>query len=146
VFRGSSATKIDDKGRLKLPTGFRRQFDSDYGPEVFITSVRGTSVLIYPIQVWEEIESALAALPKTDQVKQRFLERTSYFGQEATLDKQGRVVLPPLLRESSQMEGEVVVSARLDHLEVWNHERLIERFGSQPFSDDDFGYLSERGI
>jgi MraZ protein len=146
VFRGSSATKIDDKGRLKLPTGFRRQLESEYGPHVFITSVRGTSVHLYPVQVWEEIETALAALPKTDQVKQRFLERTSYFGQEATLDKQGRVVLPPILRESAQMVGDVVVSARLDHLEIWNRQRLVERFVDQPFTDDDYGYLSDRGI
>lgn len=146
MFRGSSATKIDDKGRLKLPTEFKRQLESGYGPDVFITSVRGTSVHIYPVQVWEEIEAALAALPKTDQVKQRFLERTSYFGQEATLDKQGRVVLPQILRQSARMTGEVVVSARLDHLVVWNHERLLERFEEQPFTDDDFGYLSDRGI
>lgn len=146
MFRGSSATKIDDKGRLKLPTGLRRQLESGYGPDVFITSVRGTSVHIYPVQVWEEIEAALAALPKTDQVKQRFLERTSYFGQEATLDKQGRVVIPPILRSSAQMTGDVVVSARLDHLEVWNQQRLLERFDQQPFTDDDYGYLSERGI
>ncbi len=146
MFRGSAATKIDDKGRLKLPTSFRRQMEAAYGSEVFITSVRGTSVQVYPIQVWEEIENALAALPKTDQVKQRFLERTSYFGQEGTLDKQGRVVLPAILRESARMSGEVVVSARLDHLEVWNHDRLRERFEDQPFDDDDFSYLSERGI
>jgi MraZ protein len=146
VFRGSSATKIDDKGRLKLPKGLRRQLESHYGRDVFITSVRGTSVHIYPLQVWQEIEAALAALPKTDQVKQRYLERTSYFGQEATLDKQGRVVLPPILRDSALMEGDVVVSARLDHLEVWNQQRLLERFEEQPFTDDDFGYLSERGI
>jgi MraZ protein len=146
VFRGSSATKIDDKGRLKLPTGLRRQLESSYGPDVFITSVRGTSVHIYPLQVWAEIEAALTALPKTDQVKQRFLERTSYYGREATLDKQGRVVVPPILRQSAEMEGDVVVSARLDHLEVWNQQRLLERFAEQPFTDDDYGYLSERGI
>ncbi len=146
MFRGSAATRIDDKGRLKLPTSFRRQMESEFGSDVFITSVRGTSVHIYPIQVWEEIENALASLPKTDQVKQRFLERTSYYGQEATLDKQGRVVLPVILRESAAMSGDVVVSARLDHLEVWNHQRLRERFEDKPFADDDFAYLSERGI
>ena len=116
------------------------------GRRSFITSVRGSSVHIYPVQVWEEIEAALAALPKTDQVKQRFLERTSYYGQEAKLDAQGRVVIPPILRTSAQMTGDVVVSARLDHLEVWNHERLLERFEEQPFTDDDYGYLSDRGI
>ena len=146
MFRGSAAARIDDKGRLKMPTGFRRHFAERYGPDVFITSVSGESVLVYPLTVWEEIEAGLADLPKTDRVKQRYLERISYFGHEASLDSQGRVVIPPILRESALMDGEVVVSARLDHLEVWNHERLQKRFTEQPFTDEHFEYLSEKGI
>lgn len=146
MFRGSAAAKIDEKGRLKMPTGFRRHFEERYGPEVFITSVHGTAALVYPLSVWEDIEASLAALPKTDRVKQRYLERTSYYGQEAKLDAQGRVVVPQLLRDSAEIVGEVVVSARLDHLEVWNHDRLKERFDDQPFGDEDFDHLSEKGI
>ncbi len=146
MFRGSAPTKIDDKGRLKMPTAFRRQLEERYGREVFITSVNGDSALLYPLPVWEEIEARLAALPATDRVKQHYLERVSYYGQQAKLDKQGRVVLPPILRESAQMVGEVVVSARLDYLEVWNRERLLARFAEQPFTDEDFDYLSEKGI
>ena len=76
----------------------------------------------------------------------RFVERVSYYGQPARLDSQGRVVVPSLLREGAAMSGEVVVSGRLDHLEVWNHERLRERFDEEPFSDEEFQYLSEKGI
>lgn len=111
-----------------------------------MTSVLGTSVLVYPLQVWEEIESRLASLPSTDRTKQRFLERVSYYGQQGRLDGQGRVVIPPILRESAAMDGEVVVSARLDHLEVWNRDRLERRFTEEPFADGDFAYLSEKGI
>jgi MraZ protein len=146
MFRGSAPTKIDDKGRLKVPTGFRRHLEERYGREVFITSVVGDSVLVYPLPVWEEVEARLAALPSTDRTKQRFLERVSYYGQQGQLDGQGRVVIPPLLRESAEMAGDVVVSGRLDHLEVWNHLRLQKRFAEQPFSDEDFEYLSEKGI
>jgi MraZ protein len=146
MFRGSAAAKIDDKGRLKIPTEFRRLFDDHYGPNLFITSLDGRSALVYPLPVWEEIEGALLALPKTDRVKQRYLERVHYWGQESRLDAQARVVMPQLLRESAAIVGEVVVSARLDHLEVWNHARLQERFAEQPFSDEDFRYLSEKGI
>jgi MraZ protein len=146
MFRGSAPTKIDDKGRLKVPTVFRRHLEQRYGRDVFLTSVLGDSVMIYPLPVWEEIEDRLAALPSTDRTKQRYLERVSYYGQQARLDGQGRVVIPPLLRDSAEMAGEVVVSARLDHLEVWNRKRLQTRFTEQPFSEDDFSYLSEKGI
>lgn len=146
MFRGSASAKIDEKGRLKIPTDLRRRFQDDYGTEVFITSVRGDSVFVYPLSVWEDLEARLAALPSTDRVKQRYLERVSYYGQQTRLDAQGRVVIPPILRESAAMDGEVVVSTRLDHLEVWNRDRLEEKFAKEPFGEDDFAYLSERDI
>ncbi len=146
MFRGSAPAKIDDKGRLKMPTVFRRQLVEEFGREIFLTSVLGESVLVYPLPVWQELESRLYGLPSTDRVKQRFLERVSYFGQQSKLDAQGRVVVPPLLRESAEMKGEVVVSSRLDHFEVWNKQRLQARFADRPFSDEEFDYLSERGI
>jgi MraZ protein len=146
MFRGSASARIDDKGRLKVPTDFRRYIEERYGTEVFITSVLGDSALIYPLPVWEEKEARLQALPSSDPVKARFLERVSYYGQQSELDAQGRVVLPQILRDSAGMEGDVVVSARLDHLVVWNADRLRKRFTDKPFTDDDFGYLSERGV
>ncbi len=146
MFRGSAPAKIDDKGRLKIPTIFRRTMEERYGREVFVTSVLGDSVLLYPLPVWEEFEERLSQLPATDRVKRRFLERVGYYGQQTQLDAQGRVVVPQILRESSAMTGEVVVSARLDHLEVWNHKRLQERFAEEPFTEEDFRYLSEREI
>ena len=112
----------------------------------FITSVLGDSVLLYPLPAWEEIEARLAELPSTDRTKQRFLERVGYYGQQAQLDAQGRVVIPQLLRESAEMTGEVVVSARLNYLEVWNHQRLQARFAEQPFTEEDFGNLTDKGI
>ena len=146
MFRGSASAKIDDKGRLKVPTEFRRHIEDRYGLELFITSVLGDSALVYPLPVWEEREARLQALPSTDPVKNRYLERVSYFGQQTQLDNQGRVVIPQILREAAGMEGDVVVSARLDHLVVWNADRLRKRFAEQPFGDDDFKYLSERGV
>jgi MraZ protein len=146
MFRGSAPAKIDDKGRLKVPTAFRRHLDERYSREVFVTSVLGDSVMVYPLQVWEEFEERLAALPATDRTRRKFLERVSYYGQQGKIDAQGRIVLPPILRDSADMVGEVVVSGRLDHLEVWNRQRLTDRFDREPFTDEDFGYLSERGI
>lgn len=146
MFRGSAPAKIDDKGRLKIPTDFRRLIEERYGPELFVTSVLGDSALIYPLPVWEEIEARLSAVPSTDRAKSRYLERVSYFGQQVRIDVQGRILMPQLLRERADMNGDVVVSGQLDHLVVWNHERFLSRLDEQPFTDDDFRALSERGI
>jgi MraZ protein len=146
MFRGSAPTKIDDKGRLKVPTEFRRILEERYGPEVFITSVTGESANLYPLPVWEEIESRLAKVPSSDRAKQRFLERVNYFGQQLKLDGQGRVVVPQILRERAEMVGDVVVSGRLEHLEIWNRERFDQRLGEEPFTEEDFKALADLGV
>ena len=146
MFRGSAPTKIDDKGRLKVPTEFRRFIEDRYGADLFVTSVLGDSALVYPLPVWEEIEGRLQAMPSTDRTKGRYLERVSYYGQQVSLDGQGRLLIPQILRESAGMNGDVVVSAQLDHLVVWNHDRFVARLSEQPFTEDDFRALAERGI
>lgn len=146
MFRGSTVATIDEKGRLKVPTDFRRALEERYGVEFFITSVAGDHALIYPLPVWEEIESRLSGLPATDRIKERYLERVSYYGQQARLDGQGRLLVPPILRSTALMTGEVVVSARIDHLVVWNRERFESRLAERPFTDEDFQLLAERGI
>jgi MraZ protein len=148
MFRGSAPAKVDDKGRLKVPTDFRRLLEDRYGLDLFVTSVHGDAVLLYPLPVWEELEGRLGPVPSTDRAKARFLERVSYFGQQVRLDGQGRLVIPQILRESAGMNADVdvVVSGRLDHLVVWNRERFTRRLEEQPFTDDDFRALAERGI
>jgi len=146
MFRGSAPARIDDKGRLKIPTDFRRLVEERHGPDLFVTSVLGDSVLIYPLNVWEEIEQRLMALPATDRTKTRYLERVNYFGAQTTLDQQGRILVPQLLREAAGMNGDVVVSGQLNHLVVWNHERFAKRLDDQPFTDEDFRALSLAGI
>ena len=64
----------------------------------------GDSALLYPLPVWEEIESRLAAMPSTDRTKMRYLERVNYFGQQVRLDVQGRILVPQILRESAEHE------------------------------------------
>lgn len=146
MLRGSTIATMDEKGRLKVPTDFRRVLEERYGPDFFVTSVTGEKALVYPLPVWEEIEGKLAQLPATDPVRQRFLERVSYFGAQLKLDAQGRLLMPPVLRDRAAMAGEVIVSAQLDHLEIWNRERFEARLAERPFTDEDFAALAERGI
>ena len=146
MFRGSTIATIDEKGRLKVPTDFRRHLEETYGRDFFVTSVRGDRAIVYPLPVWEEIERRLGQLPATDPTRQRFLERVSYFGAQVALDTQGRLLLPPIVRERTAMNGEVVVTAQIDRLELWNRERLEQKLESDAFTDDDFAALAARGI
>jgi MraZ protein len=146
MFRGSSITKIDSKGRLKLPSDFRRVLEQSWGRDVFVTSVRGDVALLYPLPVWEVIENRLLELPSTDRTRQRYLQRVSYYGQQGSLDAQGRLVINPVLREAADMNGEVVVCGSLDHLEIWNRDRFLGGLDDQPFTDEDYENLSLKGI
>jgi MraZ protein len=146
VLRGNSPAKIDDKGRLKVPNGFRAVIQKDHGAELFVTSLTGQSVRIYPMPVWVDIESRLAKMPSTHPARQRFLDRVNFYGQVAELDPQGRVLIQPRLRESALMNGEVDVLGQQNYLEVWNHERFITRLIAEPFTDDDAKALSDFGI
>ena len=96
MFRGSTVATIDDKGRLKVPTDFRRALEERFGAEFFITSVAGDHALVYPLPVWEEIEGRLAGMAATDRVKERYLERVNYYGQQLRLDNQGRLLVPAI--------------------------------------------------
>jgi len=147
MLRGNHPARIDDKGRIKVPNGFRTLIEQQYGSELFVTSVTGEYVRLYPMAVWLEVERKLAEVPSTNPSKLRFLDRVNFFGQAAAMDKQGRVVVPQLLRESAAMAGEVSVLGLQNHLAVWNQKRLSERlFKKEPFTDDDGRVLSGFGI
>jgi MraZ protein len=146
VLRGNAPAKIDDKGRLKVPNGFRALIQEEHGRDLFVTSLAGDNVRIYPMPVWQAIEQKLAAMPSTHPARKRFLDRVNYFGQATELDVQGRVVIPSRLRDGAGITGEVDVFGQYDFLEVWNHERFLAKLQREPFTDDDARSLSEFGI
>ncbi len=146
MFRGNAPARIDDKGRLKVPNAFRSLLESKYGRELFLTSLTGEYVRIYPMPVWLEIEQKLGEMPSTHPSKLRFLDRVNYFGQAAELDVQGRVIIPLRLREAATMAGDVDVVGQYNYLDVWNHDRFLTKLQREPYTDDDARALSGFGI
>jgi MraZ protein len=146
VFRGNFPARIDDKGRLKVPNGFRALLESKYGRELFLTSLTGEYVRIYPMPVWLELEAKLAAMPTTHPSRLRYLDRVNYYGQASELDTQGRVIIPLRLREAASMSGEVDVLGVVNYLDVWNHDRFVSKLQREPYTDDDARALSEFGV
>jgi MraZ protein len=143
--RGSAAARVDDKGRLKIPTAFRGLQDQQ-GPDVFVTSLSGESALIYPIAVWLEVEQKLLTLPNTHPSRLKYLDIVNYYGQESELDSQGRIVIPAHLRESASIVGDCRVFGRITHLEVWNEQRFLQRLQTDSWTKEDGLRLSELGF
>ena len=145
MFRGNAPARIDDKGRLKVPNTFRSVLENKYGRELFLTSLSGEFVRIYPMPVWLEIEQKLGSMPSTHPSRVRFLDRVNYFGQAAELDGQGRVIIPLRLREAATMAGDVDILGQVTWLDVWNHERFLTKIQREPYTEDDARQLSEFG-
>ena len=146
MLRGNHSARIDDKGRLKIPTAFKALVEDQYGSELYVTSLTGESVYVYPMPVWLEVEGRLAKMPSTHPARIKFLDRVNYFGQVAEFDSQGRVLIHPRLRDAAGMAGEVDVIGNYDYLDVWNHERFLSRMQRDPFTDEDAKALAEFGI
>lgn len=147
--RGSYQAKIDEKGRLKLPASYRADIESEWKtPAVYLTcdDAYGQYVRIYPLPVWQEIEERLKKMGTTDPSRRRFERWTSLYGLESEIDSQGRVLIPPQLREPAAMQGDVVVLGQPTFLEVWNRERALAQQEAQRLTDDDYKRLSEFGI
>ena len=146
MFRGNHPTRVDEKGRLKVPAEFKRVIDEKYGNQYYITSLDGKAAQIYPFEEWERIEQKLSQLSTFNPTKKKFLDRVNYYGQLVEMDGQGRVLIPQLLRQSGQIKGEVAVMGNLTYLEVRNIEDLRKQMEEQPFTPDDEKTLDELGI
>lgn len=144
MFRGNVPAKIDEKGRLKVPTQFRDGLD---GGRCFVTSLEGDCVHVYPFKEWLRIEKKLAAVPSTHPSKQKFMDRVNYYGQEAQVDNQGRILIHSLLRESATMAGEVAVLGKHSYLEVWNDKVFVDRkLKGSVLTKEDYEALASFGI
>jgi MraZ protein len=148
MFRGNHPTRVDDKGRLKLPAAFKSFVDEKYGTgsQFYITSKDGKRAELYPLKEWEAIEAKLAQIPSMNPAKKKFLDVTNYYGQMAAMDEQGRLLLPRILRESAKLLTECVVFGSQTYLEVVNHDSIKAELEAAPLSEADAVALSEFGL
>jgi len=146
MFRGNHPTRVDEKGRLKVPAEFKRVIDEKYGQQFYITSLDGKVAQVYPFEEWERIEQKLAGLSTFNPTKRKFLDRTNYWGQQVEIDGQGRLLMPQLLREAAGLKGEVAVTGMLTYLEVRNLEAYRREIEENKFTSEDEKTLDELGI
>jgi len=137
MFRGNHPAKVDEKGRLKLPAAFKQLVDAASVTQFYITSSDGKSAEIWPLPEWEKREQQLMDFSTLDDAVQKYLDLTSYYGQQVEIDNQARVLLPQILRGSAKLDAEVAVFGKLNYLEVKNREIFEENLPAIEMTVED---------
>ena len=122
MFRGVANLNLDDKGRIAVPARYREQLTAECDGQFIVTVDRDRCLLIYPLNVWEEIEETLAELP-TLNASARMLQRLLIgHATDAGFDAQGRILIPPPLREFAALGKKVVLIGQGRRFELWDEE------------------------
>jgi MraZ protein len=137
MFRGNHPAKVDEKGRLKLPAAFKQLVDAATVTQFYITSTDGKSAEIWPLPEWEKREQQLLRFSTLDDAVQKYLDLTSYYGQQVEIDNQARVTLPQILRTSAKLDAEVTVFGKLNYLEVRNREIFEQNLPANAMTAED---------
>jgi MraZ protein len=146
MFRGNHPTRVDEKGRLKLPVDHKKTVDTAYGQNLFfITSRDGQRVEIWPMKEWEQIEAQLAELPASA-AKTKLLDAINYWGQVVEFDSAGRLLIPQLLRENAEMSGDVAVIGMQKYLTVDLDARRRTTLKANPVTDADVEQIGIKGL
>ncbi len=152
LFRGQQTARVDDKGRLKFPALVRQRLLKQYSDShVFITSLDGEAVKIFPIQEWEIVEARLSEKSSDGkeidgEVKDKILFQANKYGAEESLDNQGRILVPAVLRETAGMRGEVKMVWQSNHVLALSADRFDEAAFQKRLTAEDFKHAANLGV
>lgn len=124
MFRGINAINLDAKGRLAIPTRYRDQLKQDCGGQFVLTIDTDVScLLLYTLQEWEVIETKLQALPSFNQTARRIQRLLIGHATDTEMDGNGRILVPPLLREYADLNKKVMLIGQGKKFEVWDEQQ-----------------------
>lgn len=153
MFRGAQSGNVDAKGRLKVSSLVQRRLKEQYASrEVFITSLNGVEVAVFPIQEWEAVEARLADKSAVGNqaadgaVKNKILFQANRYGAENTLDNQGRFLVPAVLRDSAGMRGEVKIQWQSNHMVVLSAANYDAAAAKNELSGDELQRAADYGF
>ena len=127
MFRGANKLTLDIKGRLVMPTRYRERLQERCGGKLVVTVDKDQCLLVYPMPDWEEIERKLMKLPSFDPRARRLQRLMVGHATELDLDAQGRVLLPPNLREFASLTRDAVLIGQGLRFELWDEEKWNQR-------------------
>jgi MraZ protein len=149
MFRGANKLTLDIKGRMVMPTRYRERLQERCGGKLVVTVDKDQCLLVYPMPDWEEIERKLMKLPTFNERARRLQRLMVGYATELDLDAQGRVLLPPNLREFAALTRDAVLIGQGLRFELWDEEKWNQRRDEWLASEesaadpsDDLGSLS----
>lgn len=128
MFRGINAIHIDGKGRLAIPARYRDAEGMEEGASLVVTiDTEETCLLLYPAKQWQVIEDNLQRLPSFDPITRRIQRLLIGHATDVTLDNNGRLLLPQLLRDHAKLEKRVLMVGQSNKFEVWSESHWEAR-------------------
>lgn len=121
MFRGSYEHSIDAKGRVSLPSPFRNALPKD-SDRLVITNYIPSHLWAFSFERWRELEEKLAQFPLNDPDAQAFKRFFVSGAHDVPIDKLGRILIPPRLREYASLNKDIVFAGSITHIEIWNKE------------------------
>jgi len=120
MFRGANAINLDSKGRLTIPTRYRQSLlDDCQGQLVCTIDTSQNCLLLYPLPEWEEIELKLSKLSSTNPQERRLQRLLLGYAMEGEMDKSGRILLAPTLRQHAALDKQIMLVGQLNKFEIW---------------------------
>jgi MraZ protein len=124
MFRGINGINVDAKGRMTMPTRYRERLLLDsHGTVVLTIDTEEKCLLVYPLPEWESIERKLAALPSFNPAARRIQRLLIGHATDVEIDNQGRILLPPLLREYAGLDKKAVLVGQGRKFELWDESQ-----------------------
>jgi MraZ protein len=120
MFRGSFEHSVDSKGRVSVPSRFREIFLERYEGKLVLTMDFDKCIMAYPLEEWERVEEKIKALPQSQKEVKDYMRYVFSNAAECELDKQGRILIPPALREGARISKNVMVVGLLNKMEIWD--------------------------
>lgn len=144
MFFGTYSPKLDEKGRLTLPAKFREDLEAG----VVVTRTQDRALAVYPRAVFEAKMAALLSAPSTVRQVRDYQRMVMAGASDEVPDKQGRVTIPPHLRQYAGLEREVVVIGAGDRAEIWDAQawQQYSEANEESFSEMDNEFLAQHGF
>jgi len=120
-----------------MPSAFKQLVDAAHVTQFYVTSTDGKSAEIWPLPEWEKREEQLANSSTLDDAVRKYLNLTSYYGQQVEMDNQARLLLPQILRSSAHLDAEVAVFGMRTYLEVHNREAFERDLPANELTAED---------